>query len=267
MVKLIFVNKDASLNEKSVNTFNLDTLHTKCGVKSEGFCKRHTWKVGNGFYSVYAKNTGRHSSENKYDLPPPVDEQLYFNTMVIVKHRDEEISNDNVDDLSKGEWEKTYETLFGGFENLDEHSSEMSVDEEEANLSDSEKTKEGYKKDGFVVDDDDEDDEDYVPENSKDDLEETETSDEYEDSEEEDSEGEDSEGEDSEGEDSEGEDSEGEDSEGEDSEGEESEGEESEGEESEGEESEGDESDEELYSELSEDSYCSSEEESDDINN
>ena len=87
--------------------------------------------------------------------------------MAILKHSDEKITNDNVVDLTKEEWEKTYEHLFGGFENLDDTSGEMSVDDEEENLSESEKTKQGYKKDGFVVDDDDEDDEDYVQKKMK----------------------------------------------------------------------------------------------------
>jgi hypothetical protein len=227
MVKVVFVSKDASLNEKPVKNLDLKTLHVKCNVKEDNFGKRHTWKVKGAYYSVYAKDTGRHSSENKYDLPPPVDEELYFNIMAILKHSDEKITNDNVVDLTKEEWEKTYEHLFGGFENLDDTSGEMSVDEEEENLSESEKTKQGYKKDGFVVDDDDEDDEDYVPEEDEDeeddeDLEETETSENTDDYEE-------------------------------------SEGEESDGE-SEGEESEDEETDDECYSELSEDSYCSSDE-------
>ncbi len=226
MVKVVFVSKDASLNEKPVKNLDLKTLHVKCNVKEDSFGKRHTWKVKGAYYSVYAKDTGRHSSENKYDLPPPVDEELYFNIMAILKHSDEKITNDNVVDLTKEEWEKTYEHLFGGFENLDDTSGEMSVDEEEENLSESEKTKQGYKKDGFVVDD--EEDEDYVPEEEDDededdeDLEETETSENTDDYEE--------------GEESE------------DGEGEEEDDEESE------------ETDDECYSELSEDSYCSSDE-------
>ena len=226
MVKVVFVSKDASLNEKSVKNLDLKTLHVKCNVKEDSFGKRHTWKVKGAYYSVYAKDTGRHSSENKYDLPPPVDEELYFNIMAILKHSDEKITNDNVVDLTKEEWEKTYEHLFGGFENLDDTSGEMSVDEEEENLSESEKTKQGYKKDGFVVDD--EEDEDYVPEEEDDededdeDLEETETSENTDDYEE---------------------------------------GEESEdGEDGEEDDEESEETDDECYSELSEDSYCSSDE-------
>ena len=198
-------------------------MYKKCSLKSEAnFEKRHTWNVNDCFYSVYAKDNGRSNSENKYDLPPPVDEELYFNTMAIIKHMEPEATNVTVADLIISEWDKVYEKLFGGFEDLD-HSEELSEDDEE--ISESEKTKEGYHKDGFVVDDDD-DDEDYVPE--EDDLEE---SDSYNDeSGEEESEELDSE-----------------------------ELEESEEEEEESEEEE-EESEEEYYSELSEDSYCSSEE-------
>ena len=220
MVKIILVNKNASLTGKTATKLDLQTLYKKCNLKSEAdFKKRHTWIVGNDFYSVYAKDTGRSSSENKYDLPPPVDESLYFNTMIILKHVEPEPTNETIVDLTVEEWEKVYETLFGGFEDLD-HSEELSEEEEE--FSDSEKTKEGYHKDGFVVDDDEEeDDEDYDPEEDED-LEESTSYDEEET------------GEEVTGE---------EDSEEEDSEEEE------------------DSDEEEYYSELSEDSYCSSDEE------
>ena len=224
MVKIILVNKNASLTEKSVKNFELSTLYKKCSLKSEAnFEKRHTWNVDGGFYSVYAKDNGRANSENKYDLPPPVDDELYFNTMAIIKHMEPEATNVTVADLIISEWDKVYEKLFGGFEDLD-HSEELSEDDED--ISESEKTKEGYHKDGFVVDDD-EDDGDYVPE--EDDLEE---SDSYNDESEEESEELDSE--------------------------ELEDLEESEEEEEESEEEE--DSEDEYYSELSEDSYCSSEE-------
>ena len=228
MVKIILVNKNASLTEKSVKKLELSTLYKKCSLKSAAnFEKRHTWNVDNYFYSVYAKDNGRANSENKYDLPPPVDEELYFNTMTIIKHTEPEVTNGTITDLVKTEWNKVYEKLFGGFEDLD-HSEELSDDEED--ISDSEKTKEGYHKDGFVVDD--EDDEDYVPED--DDLEE---SDSYNDeSEELDSEELDSDELVSE------------------------ENGDSDEEEDEEEDSEEEDSDEEYYSELSEDSYCSSDE-------
>ena len=230
MVKVVLVNKNASLTEKSVKNIVMEELYKKCNLKSTAdFMKRHTWTVSNNYYSVYAKDTGRANSENKYDLPPPVDESLYFNTMLLIKHSKQQPTKDTIVDLTKEEWEKTYETLFGGFEDLN-HSEEPSEDEEE--FSDSEKTKEGYHKDGFVVDDDDEDDEDYVPmEDDDDEDEDLEESTSYDEDGSEEYEEESGEAE-------------------EDSE-----------EEEEDSEDEEEDSEEEYYSELSEDSYCSSDEE------
>ena len=55
-------------------------------------------------------------------------------------------------DLTIEEWEKAYEKLYGGFENLDVMIKDDENEEDELDdISDSEKTKSGYLKDGFVV--------------------------------------------------------------------------------------------------------------------
>ena len=88
--------------------------------------------------------------------------------LILVKtFTNENFEKDNLDNLTLEEWEKCYEKLFGGFESLGEDDSEETDELDE--ISDSEKTKEGYHKDGFVVDDDDEEDEDYIPEDEEDD--------------------------------------------------------------------------------------------------
>ena len=70
------------------------------------------------------------------------------------------INNSNVKDTSIEEWNKLYEKLFGGFEDLNNDDSYS--DEEE--IPEHFKTKEGYsKEDGFIVDSGDEDG-DFVPE-------------------------------------------------------------------------------------------------------
>ena len=69
----------------------------------------------------------------------------------------------NVEDITLELWEKIYEKLFGGFEDL---SSSALEDEEEKDelefVAKEHKTKQGYLKDGFVVDSDAE--EDYTTE-------------------------------------------------------------------------------------------------------
>ena len=162
--------------QKEIWNFNIDELYKKCKFrKKHDFGLRHTWNYKNNYYSIFSKDKGRANSENKYDLPPPLDNELYFGSMIIIKHTGKIPKSNQVVDLEDKEWLKLYEHLFGGFEDLGD---EDSVSEEE-DIPDELKTKHGYLKDGFVVSSDAEDDDDeYVPnddeeEEEEDDLNET----------------------------------------------------------------------------------------------
>ena len=174
MVKLIIVDKSCNLKSSDLKNFDIEMLYKKCGLrKNDNFEKRHTWKIDStNFVSCFSKDKGRESSINKYDLPPPIDNELYYGSMLLIKHDTEELSNGNVSDLSTEDWEKYYEKLFGGFEDLGEEDSYS--DEEE--IPEHMKTKEGYsKEDGFIVDDDEEEDDDYIPEEDEEEEAETTT--------------------------------------------------------------------------------------------
>ena len=158
MVKAVIVDKNSNKKESALN-YDYTEFYKKCNYRNNNnFDVRHTWEFkeqGETYYiSVFAKDKGRANSENKYDLPPPVDSTLYYGTLLIVKTFTKgSFEKDNLDNLTLEEWEKCYEKLFGGFESLGEDDSEEP--DELDDISDSEKTKEGYHKDGFVVDDDD----------------------------------------------------------------------------------------------------------------
>ena len=161
MTKIIIVDKNKNKKETKIREFSLNELYKKANLKnSENFIKHHTWKVSDKFVSLFATNSGRANNENGYELPPPIDSELFFGKIIMVKHFNEEINDDNVEDLTLEEWEKIYEKLFGGFEDLGD---EDSFSEEEI-IPEKYKTKEGYsKEDGFIVDSGDEDG-DFVPE-------------------------------------------------------------------------------------------------------
>ena len=160
MGKIVIVEKNKTLKETKVREFSLENLFKKANLKSnKDFMNRHTWKIKDQYISLYAKNSGRANNENTYELPPPIDSQLYFGKMLLVKHTEEQISNSNVVDLTIEEWEKVYEKLFGGFIDLGEEDSYS----EEEEIPEKYKTKEGYsKEDGYIVDDDEEEDEEYI---------------------------------------------------------------------------------------------------------
>lgn len=161
MRKIVIITKTGSCKTTPVKSVELDTLYKKCKFrKAENFEKRATWKNGDNWVSVYARDTGRAGGENKYDLPPPVDKELYFGAMAVLAHTTEVPTNESIVDITDAEWQKVYETCMGGFEDLGNEDSE----EEEEEIPEHLKTASGYMKDGFVVDDDeDDDDEDFIP--------------------------------------------------------------------------------------------------------
>lgn len=144
-------------------------LYKKAGFKvATDFGLHHTYDFAPAAgvsYQVelYGKTKGRAGQENKYDFPPPMDETLFFGSCVLVC-RDMRAAGAVVD-LTAADWEKIYEHLFGGFEDLgsedsDDDSEEAALEAEERRLRQDPKTqftKEGYVKDDFIVDDDDDD--------------------------------------------------------------------------------------------------------------
>jgi len=150
MPSIILVNKNGDLKQSELNEMTLESICKKSGSKDiNNFKHLHTWKVclGNNYnIELYGKGKGRAGQENKFELPPPFDTTLLFGTCVLI--------NEN-GNLTIQEWEKIYEHLYGGFEDIGSEDSEDSEDEDEG--VEYETTKSGYKKDGFVVDEGDDD--------------------------------------------------------------------------------------------------------------
>ena len=135
--QIIIVSKLGSLSECIVETNKEATLEEltnilskKCGnKKSDGFSCYHTYKYKNKktrkgantaaapsvlYIDVWCKTDGRAGQENKYELPPPIDEIIIFGNMALVARIDQQTACD----LSIECWTKIYEKLFGGFEDL-----------------------------------------------------------------------------------------------------------------------------------------------------
>ena len=166
---ILIINKLGKVKELNVRKFEESELFKKAGFKnSDGFERHQQWDIELNneklSISVYGKTNGRAGQENKYEMPPPIDNTLFFGSLVLVC-MDE---NDNAISIESKKWEKIYETLYGGFEDIG-----SSEDDEDSELEDEDellpKTKSGYAKDGFIVDDEDEDDADYDQEDSEED--------------------------------------------------------------------------------------------------
>lgn len=134
---------------KVPNTLKVDRLD--CNKISSIFKSRgrgsierecdYEWE--NNTFSIFAWTDGSAGNENKHELPPPIDNNLYFGDILVIKHNDGKLLNLTMDDYNM-----FYENAFGGFENLGSENSWSS--EEELNSDDSIHE--------FIVDDEDESD-------------------------------------------------------------------------------------------------------------
>jgi hypothetical protein len=172
MTSILIVEKTGSVKSLKAKDVDYDNLYKKAGFRSpDGFVLQTTWPDSK--ISVYGKTAGKAGQENKYDFPPPIDTVLFFGACVLVKTGE----NGKIVDLSEEEWNKVYEHLFGGFEDLGEdegEEEEIDTEEEIENMKKSgqvvQLTKQGYLKDDFIVDDEEEEEEEeeeYKPKPKK----------------------------------------------------------------------------------------------------
>ena len=159
MPVVIIVEKNGTLKEHNIKgDLNPDEFYKIAKFKNAtDFENEASWEVDvmDKTYniSLFAKPTGRAGQENKYELPPPVDEILYFGRCLLV--------NEDGSDLTINTWNLIYEALFGGFDDIGDEDSD---EEEEEDLTGVTLTTTGYMKDSFITDDGeiDSSDENYV---------------------------------------------------------------------------------------------------------
>jgi hypothetical protein len=157
-LNIVIVERTGSLKSLAIKDFKLEELFKKCGFKkSDDFIKQVEWNAkydSKKYYiEVFAKTDGRPNSENKYDFPPPIDTKLFFGSCAILAYLKKDDGTKSYTDLTLQLWNKIYEKLFGGFEDLAATAKEDEEEEDElANVPKEKKTKQGYLKDGFVVD-------------------------------------------------------------------------------------------------------------------
>ena len=185
-LNIIIVERTGTLKMLAIKDFKEEELFKKCGFKkAEDFLKQTEWNVkydGKKYYiQVFAKADGRANSENKYDFPPPIDTKLFYGCCAIVGYLKNSDGTKLYTNLNIPLWEKIYEKLFGGFEDLAATAIEDENEEDElANVPKEKKTKQGYLKDGFVVDSSDADESVSVSGSEEEDTGESEDTDETE---------------------------------------------------------------------------------------
>ena len=170
MTTIVLIEHNGNIKQTKSKDISRETLYKKCGFRNaEGFDKTTTWSVEYNKEMVnielWAKTEGKANNENKYDFPPPVDNDLYFGSCALIR-----VDNKGgIINLTSELWVKVYDKLFGGFEELtneddeeeeeeEEEEDEEDEEEEEAedevvNVKNVKKNKRGVKKKDVVEDD------------------------------------------------------------------------------------------------------------------
>ena len=92
--------------------------------ENNNICKLNIWKYKNYELILYGCKEGNAGKENKFDLPPPVDCELYFDDLYIVKFNDKNI----IQDFTINEFNEFYNECFGGFENIEDTESSEEIE-------------------------------------------------------------------------------------------------------------------------------------------
>ena len=156
MTTIVLIEHNGNIKQTKSKDISRETLYKKCGFRNaEGFDKTTTWSVEYNKEMVnielWAKTEGKANNENKYDFPPPVDNDLYFGSCALIR-----VDNKGgIINLTSELWVKVYDKLFGGFEELtneDDDEEEEEAEDEVVNVKNVKKNKRGVKKKNVVDD-------------------------------------------------------------------------------------------------------------------
>ena len=113
-----------------------------CGwKKTKGFRILHSYQLTEVTVEIWGRDSGDEKQISKWELPPPLDTVFsYGNLLAVGRNGSEYVDID---------WDNSYNEMFGGFDDLGSQDSES--EDELDTIPDTEKTKEGYLKDGWVV--------------------------------------------------------------------------------------------------------------------
>jgi hypothetical protein len=153
-VTSVLIDKHGKCTTKQLRDVSEENLYKKCGFSTEdNFGLIQSFKCKDNYVHLFGKTHGRANTVNKFELPPPVDTNLYYGSIIILATEKKVLNIHDVINYTKEKWRIDYEFLMGGFEDIENTDDETESDEMDE-YSDSEKTKEGYLKDEFVVEGD-----------------------------------------------------------------------------------------------------------------
>lgn len=121
MPEVICIKKNGNLKTIELSSLksvpiNLDSL-SKMDIKKlktiNGYSSECDFNLDDYTVTILGKTNGKAGSENKKELPPPIDNKIYFGNVYAIAHH-----NESCVDLSISNFENFYDSAFGGFEDI-----------------------------------------------------------------------------------------------------------------------------------------------------
>ena len=135
---ILSINKYGKFKFFKINCLSIDKLDIKLFPKNikkgfglGGISRECDFNHDGRTISIFAFTNGTPGNENKYELPPPIDQTLYFGCLVIIAHNDNKIVT-----ITQEMFDKFYDKSFEGFVNLGDE--DTWSEEEEENSDDRE---------------------------------------------------------------------------------------------------------------------------------
>lgn len=93
----LVIEKDGTL--KISNIKNIDKLYSVCNYRNDtNFEVLYTWKNTLINYELYGKKKMKGSIKNNYQMPHPIDKELYYGALCVIKKMNQEIVNMTMED-------------------------------------------------------------------------------------------------------------------------------------------------------------------------
>ena len=118
-ITAVCIGKDKSISEikvpENLNIDRLDFNKIKLFKVSKGsvYERECDFQWNEKTISIYASSNGKAGNENQYDLPPPIDSQLYFGNVLVLCHEENKLTK-----LTHSDFNQFYDDAMGGFESL-----------------------------------------------------------------------------------------------------------------------------------------------------
>ena len=126
-INTVLLNHKGNVSDIVTNNINITkfTLHQLKGIiQKKGQGKISLLYTFENSVSFFGWNKGKAGTENKHELPPPIDSQLYFGDILVYQHE----KDNTLINFTKKDWNIWYEKQFGGFEDIGSEDTESNPD-------------------------------------------------------------------------------------------------------------------------------------------